>query len=200
MWQKVLVKYWHFVTKNYLESNYSYVFCVLFMFCVLTSLSTHCLDHITTGGFMGRRNQCIQLVKVLHCKLQTNGKQLSDFILEVVLGTELRSQRWEARVLPLLYRGPYNYSISSRSNNQPQCFFCVCLCICMIQEVHICLVSPTSFLRNLPKRARKHCIRVLVNVLLWTLIIHQGLQLKLRCILPRSNLGYFKGQVWATVE
>ena len=106
-------------------------FCVLFMFWVLTSLSTHCLDHITTGGFMGRRNQCIQLVKVLHCKLQTNGKQLSDFILEVVLGTELRSQRWEARVLPLHYRGPYNYSISSRSNNQPQCFF-----LCVFMHLH----------------------------------------------------------------
>ena len=36
------------------------------------SLSTHCIGHITTGSFMGRGNQYIQLVKVLRCKLPTN--------------------------------------------------------------------------------------------------------------------------------
>ena len=51
-------------------------------------------------------NQYIQLVKVLYCKLRTNGKQLPAFPLEAMLGTEPRSQRWEARVLPLCNRGP----------------------------------------------------------------------------------------------
>ena len=55
---------------------------------ILTSLSTHCMSHITTGSFMGRGNQYIQLVKVLYCKLPTDGKQLPAFPLEVRLGTE----------------------------------------------------------------------------------------------------------------
>ena len=52
------------------------------------SLSTHCIGHITTGSFMGRGNQYIQLVKVLYCKLLTNGKKLPAFPLEVGPGTE----------------------------------------------------------------------------------------------------------------
>ena len=48
----------------------------------------------------------IQFVRVLYCKLPTNGKQLPAFPLEAVPGTEPRSQRWEARVLPLCHRGP----------------------------------------------------------------------------------------------
>ena len=40
------------------------------------------------GSFMGRGNQYIQLVKVLYCKLLTNGKQLPAFPLEVGPGTE----------------------------------------------------------------------------------------------------------------
>ena len=56
--------------------------------------STHCIGHITTGSFMGRRNQYIQLIKVLYCKLPTNSKQLPAFPLEVGPGFELRSQRW----------------------------------------------------------------------------------------------------------
>ena len=43
----------------------------------------------------GRVNQYIQLVKVLYCKLPTNGKQLPAFPLEVGPGSEPRSQRWE---------------------------------------------------------------------------------------------------------
>ena len=43
-------------------------------------------------------NQYIQLVKVLYCKLPSNGKQLQAFPLEVGPGTELGSQRWERRV------------------------------------------------------------------------------------------------------
>ena len=62
--------------------------------------------HIMTGNWEGRGNQYIQLVKVLYCKLPTNGKQLPAFPLEVGPGTEPRSQRWEARVLPLCHSGP----------------------------------------------------------------------------------------------
>ena len=58
------------------------------------------------GSWKGRGNQYIQLVKVLYCKLPANGKQLPAFQLEVRLGTKLRSQRWEARVLSLCHRGP----------------------------------------------------------------------------------------------
>ena len=43
---------------------------------------------------------------VLYCILPTNGRQLPAFPLEVGPGTELRSQRWEARVLPLCHSGP----------------------------------------------------------------------------------------------
>ena len=55
---------------------------------------------------MGTGNQYIQLIKVLYCKLLTNGKQLPAFPLQVQPGFDLRSQRWEARVLPLCHRGP----------------------------------------------------------------------------------------------
>ena len=42
--------------------------CVLCFIWVLTSLST---GHITTGSFIDRGNQYIQLLKVLYCKLPT---------------------------------------------------------------------------------------------------------------------------------
>ena len=35
-----------------------------------------CTGYITTGSFVGRGNQYIQLVKVLYCKLPTISKQL----------------------------------------------------------------------------------------------------------------------------
>ena len=66
----------------------------------------HCTGPITTGSWKGRGNQYIQFVRVLYCKLPTNGKQLPAFPLEAVPGTEPRPQRWEARVLPLCHRGP----------------------------------------------------------------------------------------------
>ena len=65
----------------------------------------HCTGHITTGSWKGRENQYIQFVRVLYCKLPTNGKQLPAFPLEGVPGTESWPQRWEARVLPLCHRG-----------------------------------------------------------------------------------------------
>ena len=66
-------------------------FICLFIW-VLTQLLTHCIGHITTGSFIGRRNQYIRLVKVLYCKLPSSGKQLPAFPLEVRLGFEFRSQ------------------------------------------------------------------------------------------------------------
>ena len=66
----------------------------------------HCTGHITTGSWKGRGSQYIQFVRVLYCKLPTNGKQLPAFPLEAVPGIEPRPQRWEARVLPLCHRGP----------------------------------------------------------------------------------------------
>ena len=50
------------------------------------------------GSWKGSGNQYIQLVKVLYCKLSTNGKQLPASPLEVRMGTKPRSQRWEVRV------------------------------------------------------------------------------------------------------
>ena len=59
------------------------------------------------GSFVGGGNQYIQLVKVLYCKLPTNGKQLPAFQLEVRPGFEFWSQRWEASALPLRHQGPF---------------------------------------------------------------------------------------------
>ena len=80
------------------------------------SLSTHCIGHITTGSFMGRGNQYIQLVKVLYCKLPTNDKELPALPPEVRQGTETRSQRWEARVLS----PPYKAGTAVQKTNQSQ--------------------------------------------------------------------------------
>ena len=68
------------------------VLMLIYLFGVLRHFQ-HCTGHITTGSFMGRGNQYIQLVKVLYCKLLTNGMQLPAFPLDVRLGTEPRSQR-----------------------------------------------------------------------------------------------------------
>ena len=81
---------------------------ILYLFRVLCG-SQHCTGHFRMGSWDGRRNQYIQLVKVLYYKLPTNGKQLPAFPLEVGLGTEPRSQRWKARVLPLCHHGPKKY-------------------------------------------------------------------------------------------
>ena len=62
--------------------------------------------YIVMGSWKGRGNQFIQMVKVLYCKLPTNGKQQPAFPLEVGLGFELRSHRWEGSVLPLCHSGP----------------------------------------------------------------------------------------------
>ena len=54
--------------------------CLLFiyLFGVLCRVK-HCTGHVTTGSFVGRGNQYIQLVKVLYCKLPTIGKQVPNY-------------------------------------------------------------------------------------------------------------------------
>ena len=93
------------VFRNYTEirvlikaSQFIYLFGVLRLF-------QHYAGHITMGSWKGRGNQYIQFVRVVYCKLPTNGKQLPAFPLEAVPGTEPRPQRWEARVLPLCHHG-----------------------------------------------------------------------------------------------
>ena len=55
------------------------------------NIAFNTVGHVTMGSFMGRRNQCIQLVKVLYCKLPTSGKQLPAFSLWAwVWTTDLR--------------------------------------------------------------------------------------------------------------
>ena len=76
-----------------------------YLFGVLTSLSTHCISRRVVGR-AEETSAYSWCVKVLHCKLPTNGKQLPAFPLEIGPGTEPRPQRWEARVLPLCHRGP----------------------------------------------------------------------------------------------
>ena len=57
----------------------------IYLFGVLRRFQ-HCTGHITTGSWKGRRNQYIQFVRVLYCKLPTNGKQLPAFPHEAVPG------------------------------------------------------------------------------------------------------------------
>ena len=80
-------------------------YSIIYLFGVLCRFQ-HCTGHITTGSWKGRGNQYIQLVKVLYCKLHTNGKRLPAFPLEAGPGTKPKPQRWEAKVLPLCHRGP----------------------------------------------------------------------------------------------
>ena len=44
----------------------------------------HCTGHITMVSWKGRGNQYIEFVRVLYCKLPTNGKQLPAFPLEAM--------------------------------------------------------------------------------------------------------------------
>ena len=52
----------------------------IYLFAVLRRFQ-HCTGHITMGSWKGRGNQYIQFVRVLYCKLLTNGKQLPAFPL-----------------------------------------------------------------------------------------------------------------------
>ena len=62
----------------------------------------HCTGHITTGSFVGRGDQYIQLIKVLYCKLPAIGKQLPT-VPHKVWGLNRRPERWR-RVCH--HRGP----------------------------------------------------------------------------------------------
>ena len=77
----------------------------IYLFGVLRHFQ-HCTGHIMMGSWKGRGNQYMKLVRVLYCKLPKNSKQLPAIPLEVRPGSELRSQRLEARVLPLCHHGP----------------------------------------------------------------------------------------------
>ena len=68
---------------------------------VFTSLSTLYRSY-HDGKLEGQRN--IQLVKVLYCKLQTNGKQLPAFPLEVGPATEPQPQRCKSAVTQRFYQ------------------------------------------------------------------------------------------------
>ena len=62
------------------ESCWRYICLFCLLFGVLRHFQ-HCTGHITTGSWKGRGNQYIQFVRVLYCKLPTNGKQLPTFHL-----------------------------------------------------------------------------------------------------------------------
>ena len=91
---------------HYLDSSADncQLLSIIYLFGVLRRFQ-HCTGHITMGSWKGRGNQYIEFVRVLYCKLPTNGKQLPAFPLEAVMGIESRPQRWEARVLPLCHHG-----------------------------------------------------------------------------------------------
>ena len=89
----------------YMTETRALIGMFIYLFRVLRRFQ-HCTGHITTGSWKGRGNQYIQFVRVLYCKLPTNGKQLPPLPLEAVPGTEPRPQRSEARVLPLCHHGP----------------------------------------------------------------------------------------------
>ena len=75
-------------------------FYLFYLFGVYVAFNT-VQGHITTGSWKGRGNQYIQFVRVLYCKLPTNGKQLPAFPLEAVPGTEPQPQRWPRILLTI---------------------------------------------------------------------------------------------------
>ena len=98
--------------------------CVWDLMCGVLHRFQHCTGHITMGSWKGRGNQYIEFVRVLYCKLPTNGKQLPAFPLEALPGIEPRPQRWEARVLPLCHRGPFsNFKFTSLTDISITPFF-----------------------------------------------------------------------------
>ena len=103
-----------------LSKNISSHFMSLFIYLFIwgfTSLSTLYRSY-HEGSWKGRGNQYIQFVRVLYCKLQTNGKQLPAFPLQAMTGIKPRPQRWEARVLPLCHRGPHFMSWNWHKDNK----------------------------------------------------------------------------------
>ena len=80
----------------YTRLTFHWFYLFIYLFGVLHRFQ-HCTGHITTGSWKGRGNQYIQFVRVLYCKLPTNGKQLPAFPLEPVRGSNpgLRGGRRE---------------------------------------------------------------------------------------------------------
>ena len=70
-----------------------FIYFILFIYLGFLRCFQHCTGHITMGSWKGRGNQYIQFVRVLYCKLPTNGNQLPAFPLEAMLGIEPRPQR-----------------------------------------------------------------------------------------------------------
>ena len=64
-------------------ASYELYLFIIYLFGVLHHFQ-HCTGHITTGSCKGRGNQYTQLIRVLYCKLLTNGKQLPTFPLEEI--------------------------------------------------------------------------------------------------------------------
>ena len=93
-----------------------------------------CTGYITPGSWKGRR---IQYIRVLYCKLLTNGKPLPALPLEAVPGTEPRPQRWEARVLPLCYHGPLLLKLHQNH------FKIVSILYCLLTSIMLSLFSVT---------------------------------------------------------
>ena len=75
-------------------------------------LLQYSVGHILIGSSMGRRNQFIQLVKILYCKLPTISKQLQT-LPHRVWGLNCRPHRWETSVLPQHHCSPLNISVDN---------------------------------------------------------------------------------------
>ena len=114
----------------------------------------HCTGHITMGSWKGRGNQYIEFVRVLYCKLPTNGKQLPAFPLEAVPGIEPRPQRWEARVLPLCHRGPPILYYDTKQMNVYALFTCLFFNKHFITEFYLDVKA--MFTSTAPKQESMH--------------------------------------------
>ena len=73
--------------------------------------------------------------------MPTNSKQLPAFPFEAVPGTEPRPQRWEARVLPFCYSGPYLGVIMSQYNLYFFSFVCNMIYSSIAMQSEIILVK-----------------------------------------------------------
>ena len=81
---------WPQVGKLVVACRWSAVYSTfIYLFGVLRRFQ-HCTGHITMGSWKGRGNQYIQFVRVLYCKLPTNGKQLPAFPLKALTGSNPR--------------------------------------------------------------------------------------------------------------
>ena len=114
------------------------LYSFIYLFGVLRHFQ-HCTGDITTGSWKGRENQYTRFVRVLYCKLPTNGKQLQAFPLEAMPGIEPRLQRWEARVLPLCHRGP-SWTYMAQLN------------LCIMPQIHCTYPICDSYRRHAKQR------------------------------------------------